>query len=803
MVPTLILFACGVLALLGGAAAAQERPNVLLVTIDTLRADRVGAYGDGGARTPAMDRLAREGVLVEDAVVQVPQTRPSHASILTGRQPYEHGLRDNASPPLKAGTPTLATVLRAAGYHTAAFIAAYPVSRPSGLDQGFDVYDDPFGGGAQTTSRHGAMERPAGAVVDAALGWLQRPRNRPFLAWVHLFDPHHPYEPPAPYRRARSPYDGEVSYADAQVGRLLAWLERAALRPRTLVVVTSDHGEGLGDHGEEEHLFFVYDSTLRVPLLMSWPGRLPAGARVSGQFRSVDLLPTLLDLAGVPAPATSGASRAAALRAGARLPDNESYAETLYPQLHFGYAPLRSLRAEGWKLIDAPQPELYRVAEDPGETRNLVDSRSQVAAAMRSRLATYDRPDAAGGPTAPPPDPEVTERLAALGYVGGSFFGGGQGTGDDPKDRIADYQAEKRATSAAIRLYAKADFEGAIRVLRPLAQPYRRADGAVVERRSFNVDFYLGRSLLATSRHSQAIGPLERAAALAPSAGPVHAFLAEAYRGAGRLDDALRSVERGLGMAAGNPELLAIKGRILLQKGDAAAAAPVLNQARRLDPADARVRVDLSELHRGAGRVAEALAEAREAVRLAPDSADARVALGLALGASGRETEAAASFRQALERQEEHADALFYLASVELRARRAAEAAGLLRRLLAKAPRYPRAREVLKLAEEAAGGRSGTAAAHPAGAVRLRIVEVATRSEGEDVARRAAAGEDFAALARARSTHPSARAGGDLGFVVPGDLAEPLRSAASALGPGQVSAVVETPAGYFVLRRER
>ncbi|HEX9188283.1 MAG TPA: sulfatase, partial [Vicinamibacteria bacterium] len=405
--------------------AATSAPNVVLVTIDTLRADRVGAYGHAGGETPTIDRLALEGVLALDAVVQVPQTRPSHASIFTGRYPYEHGIRDNYSRPLPPGTPTMAAILRQRGWDTGAFIGAYPVSRPSGLDQGFAAYDDPFAAGDDTT-RQARTERRAKEVVDRALEWLEKPRPGPFFAWVHLFDPHAPYEAPEPFRKrhAASPYDGEVAYADAQLSRIVGWLDARGLRGRTLLVVTSDHGEGLGDHGEEEHMLFVYDSTLRVPLVFSWPGRLPAGARVRGQFRSVDLLATILDLASVPAPPTSGTSRKAALREGGRIPANESYAESLYAQLHFGFAPLRALRGDGWKLIDVPRPELYRISEDPGEMRNLVDERASVATAMRANLRLLDR-GRDSAPDLPPVDEAAAERLAALGYVGGGGASGG------------------------------------------------------------------------------------------------------------------------------------------------------------------------------------------------------------------------------------------------------------------------------------------------------------------------------------------------------------------------------------------
>src|SRR5260221_672426 len=549
---------CALLAFCLGAAAARPlkivlaqaggpvrspRPNVLLVTIDTLRADHVGAYGYARARTLTLDRLAREGGLVEDAVVQVPQTRPSHASLLTGLYPYEHGIRDNASPPLKAGTPTIAAAFRAAGYDTGAFIGAYPVSRASGLQQGFATFDDPFGAGEKATTRDAEMERRAEKVVDAALGWLRRPRAAPFFAWVHLFDPHAPYEPPAAYADKTQPYDGEVAYADAQLGRLLAWLDQSGLRGRTFVVVTSDHGEGLGDHGEDEHLFFVYDSTLKVPLLWSGPG-LTAGRRVAGQFRSVDLLPTVLALVGVPAPRTSGVARAEVLRAGGRIPDNESYAEPLY-----------------------------------GQT----------------------------------------------------------------------------------------DLEGAIGLLTRLAGATTSENGKVLERHSFNVDYYLGRALLQAGRADDAIPPLASAVAQSPTAAPAWAYLADAYRGAGRMDEAAETARRGLARRPRNAELLAVEGRILLQRGDVVLARATLEKARRLAPDDPRVRVDLANLYRNAAELPAARAEAQHALRLAPDSAEARVASGLVLGASGREAEAGGSFRAALRIAPDQADALFYLASVELR----------------------------------------------------------------------------------------------------------------------------------------
>jgi choline-sulfatase len=791
-----------VLALAAGAPAADAAaspagsppPNLLLVTIDTLRADHVGAYGYTKGETPALDGLARGGVLVEDAVVQVPQTRPSHVSIFTGREPYEHGIRDNLSPPLDPRFPTLATVLQARGYATGGFIGAYPVSRDSGLDHGFDRFDDPFGKGAGR-ARDDRSSRPAREVVDKALGWLGGLQKRPFFAWVHLFDPHAPYTPPPPFRERfkASPYDGEVAYADSELARLLQWLSRSGEAQRTLVVVTSDHGEGLSDHGEDEHLIFLYDTTLKVPLVLSWPGHLPTGAHVQGQFRSIDLMPTLLELLGVPSPAVSGASRAEAVRTGGRIPDNESYAEAIYGELHFGWAPLRALRGQGWKYIHAPRPELYDLREDPGETRNRIDDRGQVASVMRQHLLALD--------TKPPPaaaaavDPDAAERLAALGYVGGALFVGAP-SGVDPKDKIAEYQKERRDTDRGMELFFDGDYARAVKVLQPLTAPTRLPDGRVVERWSYNVSYYLGLSLLELRRFDQAIAALQAALRVNPRSNAACAHLARAQAGAGQLKEAVATLEGGLARAPRNPDLLQMKGRMLLREGKNAEARAALEDAKGLDAKNPLVWVDLSTLTRNEGDVQGALAEAETAVKLAPKSPEALVARGLARGAVGHEAEAGKDFEAALAIAPSYPDALYFLAAVQLRAGRAGAAVPLLKRLLKQAPDYPQGREMLALAQE----RSAPA---PAGTVRLRLLRVNDRETAESALRRARAGEDFGALARELSVDPSGPAGGDLGLVRVADLAPPLRAAALPLAPGQVSGLVEMDGGFVILKRER
>jgi arylsulfatase A-like enzyme/parvulin-like peptidyl-prolyl isomerase len=793
-----------VLTVLALLAATSSPGNLLLVTIDTLRADHVGAYGDPKAQTAALDRLAREGVLVEEAVAHVPQTRPSHASILTGRYPYEHGLRDNAAGPLAPGMPTLATVLKAAGYDTAAFIGAYPVSRSSGLDRGFELYDDPF-----ETAVDGRTERRAQEVVDRALGWLRRARGRPFLAWVHLFDPHAPYTPPQPFagRFAGRLYDGEVAYADSQVERLLAWLDSSGLRRNTLVVVTSDHGEGLGEHGEEEHGLLVYDSTLRVPLVLSWAGHLPAGARTRGQFRSVDLLPTLLELLGVPAIRTSGTSRAEVLAHGSRIPDNESYAESLYGAVHFGWARLRALRSQGWKYIEAPRPELYRLLEDPGETRNVLELRGQVASGMRESLGRYGG-GAGDAAAAAPVDQGALERLAALGYVGGGAGIPIKVTGQDPKDGVREFERARRTMREALRLFKQNDFDRALPLLEQLS---RGPTG------SFNVEFYLGRALLEKGRANEALPHLQRAMEAAPKATSTAFYLAQAQLASGLESEAATTVARGLEKTPDNPDLLEVKGRLLLRKDDLPGAHAALEKARTLDPGNARVRAELSEAFRRLGDPARAEVEAAEAERLDPRSPEPHVMRGLALAALDREGEAAEALRAALKLAPDHPEALYYLAAVELNAGHAAAARGLLRKLLAVAPRYPGADEALRLANAQVAPAEGTpapAAAQvtPADAslahagestAHLRLMRVTARSKAEEVLRQLAAGAAFEDLARSVSEDASAPQGGDLGVVRLSDLASPLRQAAEALGPGEVTGAVEIPGGYAILRRER
>jgi tetratricopeptide (TPR) repeat protein len=411
-------------------------------------------------------------------------------------------------------------------------------------------------------------------------------------------------------------------------------------------------------------------------------------------------MPSILELAGVPAPAVSGVSRVAVLKPGGRIRESESYAESLYAQLHFGYAPLRALRGEGWKLIDAPKAELYRVAEDPGETRNLLEARAPIASAMRSKLATYDKGQGVA-PQLPEVDAEAAARLASLGYVGGGAPTGGGTAGVDPKDRIAELQAYQRDMRQSLARFAAGDYASAARTLERLSR-----SGAP----SFNVEYYLGRALLESRRFTEAIPHLRRAVEMAPTrhtlsglaSAPIYARLVEAHAGAGQMSAAFETLETALQVAPQNAELLRARGSLLLRQGDLPAARAALEKARAVDAREPRLHVELSNVYRNLGDLPRAEAEAREAVRLDPKSADARVASALVLGAQRREAEAAQLLRKALQLSPEQPDALFYLGAIELRGGRAAVALPLLETLARVAPSYPRGQDTLALARRMA-----------------------------------------------------------------------------------------------------
>jgi choline-sulfatase len=649
------------------ATAPEAPPSVLLVTIDTLRADRVGAYGAGPGRTPQIDALAAQGLVMEDAWASVPLTLPSHATLLSGLEPPRHGVHDNGAYVFPAEPATLATVLGARGYATGAFVGAYVLDRRFGLARGFDHYDDRIERNAPGASALEA-ERRGEEVARVAEAWIGA-QTRPFFAWVHLYDPHAPYDPPSPQREAFAgrPYEGEVAYADACLGRVLA-AARARAGGRLLVAVTADHGEGLGEHGERTHGFFVYGATLRVPLVLAGPG-IPSGERRRGVARSVDLLPTLLARLGVPAPSRLDGADLLAAR------PNEAYAESLYPQT-LGWAPLHAFRVGSLRYVDAPRPELYDLADDPGETRDLAAARPQEAARLRGALAALRAQERA--PSRAVVSAETAERLGALGYVAGTPAPPVGASARDPKDALGLWQRFEEASWAA----ARGDDAGALPALRALV---REEPGNAAFRRA------LSTSLRRTGRAREAAAlPAADAAAWHERA------LALAEMGA--LADAIDAERRALALDASLPEVHNHLGVLLARRGEESEALGAFDEVVRLDPNNALGHANRGNALRSSGRLPEAKDAYEAALRVSARNVDALNGLGTLAVLGGAPDEAAALFRRALEQEPDLAEARLNLAVAELKRGRPTEARAAVEELLRRSPRRDvalRARQLL------------------------------------------------------------------------------------------------------------
>ncbi len=682
--------------------------NVLLITLDTTRADRLGCYGHAKASTPVLDQLAREGTLFESAMAQIPLTLPSHASLLTGLHPAELGILDNGRTALPENAQTLATILRDRGYRTGAFVAASVLDADFGLDAGFDVYDDDLPRPPMSVVQVD-QERPANVVCDRALVWLEENAAGPFLCWVHFFDPHGPYEPPEPFRsQVSDPYDGELAFVDSQVARLAAWIRSRGLVERTLIVVAGDHGEGLGDHGEEAHGVFLYDATLRVPLILSMPGKVPAAAQVASVVSLVDVLPTLMDLLDLPVPeSVSGVSFAQTLR-GQELSPGASYARSDYALDHFGWSRLESLTTREWKYIQGSAPELYDRRGDPGEARNFILERPEVGEAMRKKLEAVARAMQTRQARETPLSDNRLKALRSLGYIGDS----GGGSRDDPS-ALKKRRNPREMTVVlgqyflAVELAARNELPAAISLLKeaaaasPESYTIRRLLGELqleagnleaawselqaagaLHSDAGEIQHALGRVLKEQGRLPEAIGHYHQALQRMPWSVEVRANLGVALEDLGRVDDAIvvfrqaldldpnhATLHNNLGKAlmmkgntdeaithfrqaiqfqAGFAKAYSNLGAAVARKGESAEAIGYYQEAIRLDPGYSQARNNLGAAFMSLGRWAEAVEQAREAVRLAPADPIAQFNLGNALAGQGKPEEAGQAYEEAL-----------------------------------------------------------------------------------------------------------------------------------------------------------
>jgi arylsulfatase A-like enzyme len=554
---------------------ALQGANLLLVTLDTTRPDRIGVYGNGDIETPYLDGLAREGVVFSRAFATAPTTLPTHASILTGLYPPRSGARANGIFTLGADHVTLAESLGSAGYVTAAFVSSFVLNSKFGLAQGFDVYDDELD--PEAAKRMRDPERRADATTDRALAWLASQPRRPFFLWVHYYDPHSEYEPPSPYAEiyAGNAYDGEIAFVDAQLGRLLTALENRDEMDTTLIAVAADHGESLGDHGEASHGYLLYDAALRIPLVLRGPGELSGGVHVTRPVSQVDLMPTWLSLLGVPPPGDlDGIDLTRAPAAGRTL-----FAETLQGQIDYGWASLRAAMRDDYKLIDAPVPELYDRARDPGELNNLRATDSELAASLTAALAAGYSDDPELSIPVAELEPDDIARLEALGY----------GTGDARSERPAGSRPNPVEMIPVLLWVHAIGLEVGSALTRQ--QAIEALEGIVRE----NPDFVPASVLLADLHREYgdleaALSVLRPAAIASGGATMVVTRLVDALVESDRTDEAISQLRALVARRPHSFEAQLRLGSLLLTSGKPTQATPHLRAAYKLDPDDPTAR---------------------------------------------------------------------------------------------------------------------------------------------------------------------------------------------------------------------
>lgn len=646
------------------------RPDILLITIDTLRADRVGR-----GLTPSIDALAARGVRFANARATAPLTLPSHVSIMTGLLPVTHGVRQNGAV-LRPAQATLADTLKAAGYRTAAFVGAFVLDRRFGLAGGFDRYDDRVRRDPDASDRLEA-ERPGSEVVDAALAWMQS-SSSPFFLWVHLYDPHVPYEPPADYlaRVRGNAYDGEVAYADAQVGRISAAIAARGTDPSTLIIVAGDHGEGLGEHDERTHGMLAYDSTLRVPLIVAGPGAAGKGTAIAAPVSLVDVAPTVLRVAGL---TPSAGIRGVDLLTGATA-DRDVYAETQYPR-SAGWHALAALAGERWKLVLSSEAELYDVANDPGERTNVASDHPGIVDGMTSRLRQIES-TAAAAPA--PVDADVAERLRALGYVSGAAA---------PPDASAPNPARVITSWTQFEVALARTNAGAPAKAIPALK-------GLAERFPSSTIFQSGyaRARLESGQPREALAIYRAAVARSPRDPVLIHDMAVAARAAGERAEALRAEQASIAIDADNPAAQNGLGLLHSDEGRPSDAATAFERAASLDPTNASYWTNLGNARRELGDLTAAEAAHRRGLDADANYPDALNGLAVVLVQRGTPREAVPLLTRALQQAPDFHEARLNLGIAYQESGEPAKAAEIYRQLLQSAP--PAARRERQAAGE-------------------------------------------------------------------------------------------------------
>ncbi|MGC1434470.1 MAG: sulfatase-like hydrolase/transferase [Terriglobales bacterium] len=641
-------FVC-LLFLAGNSLASFAKPvNIILITLDTTRADRMGFLGSKRGLTPNLDSLAQQAAVFSRAYSQVPLTTPSHATILTGTYPQFNHVSDLGSP-LGKDLPYLPDILRQHGYRTAAFVGSEVLDPKSaaapGFDRGFETYDAPFHIRGQGEDRYHSVERRGMAVVDSASAWLDQHPQGPFFLWLHFYDPHDPYDPPPPFKAqyAASPYDGEIAYVDSAVGKLLTTLRSRGLYDQSLIVVVADHGEAFGEHGEWSHGLFLYDETIHVPLLIKLPSAGSGRRLIESRVGLVDIAPTLLQEVGIAAPsAMQGQSLLELVKAksNADAQDRPEFAETDYPYRAFGWSSLRAWRAGKYLYIDAPQRELYDQPQDPEASHNLTNSAPSVTDTMASQLDEFRHKTSRAGQAEVALTPRQAEQLQALGYVSsgsGKRESDEKQRGADPKDKVQIanslhqglLDAEEGNYREAILLFEqilKADPKIALANLQlgrawnslgeyDKAVPWLQ-NAVELTPDSAEAHYELGAALGEMGDWAGSAKQLEAAVAQDPGSDEMHFYLGSAYEEIDRIGDAVKQYQAALDINPDNFRANLLLGRLLAMQDRPKEAVPLLQKAVKLDPQSPDAHKFLGNVYTVLGDEEKARRELAEAQRL-------------------------------------------------------------------------------------------------------------------------------------------------------------------------------------------
>lgn len=677
-----ILSRLGYFAFACACVHAQPRSPVILISVDTLRADHLSCYQPGRAPTPNIDALAQGGTLFSQINTLVPLTLPSHVAIFTSMYPFANGVEDNGVP--FGSGETLATVLKNAGYRTAAFVGGFVLDRRFGLSHGFDTYDSPFDLHKQRVRDAGDLKRPGAQVAAAAMRWLDQNGNSPFFLFLHLYDLHTPYDlPPNPrLRPGETGYSAELAYVDRVIGDFRAYLERRGLLNTALIVFTSDHGEGLGDHGESTHGYFVYQSTLHVPLIIHWPrGWKHPEDRVNEPASLLDVAPTILDSLGLP---RASAMQGRSLIAGKA---SEIYSESLYARNHFGCATLRAVRAGRYKYIDSPSPELYDLSSDPRELRNLYAAEQPRAMAIRHQLMVVLASAPAVKPAMPPPD--AVSALRSLGYLSGSTPEARLASHIDPKDRISDFEMYGQALALASA--------GRLPDSNTLFLKLAEKLPDVVD-----IRISLGLNHQQSGQYEEAAEEFQRALESAPLNCQAHFDLGLSQFRLHQLDNAIQELQVALALEPWYTRAEELLADIYLEKKDYAQARARLEHLLSVDPESYAAHYNLGVLAAMNRNWSEAERELHSALHTDPTSAEAHNTLGSVHFERGDLEQARAELQEAIHLQPELASAHYNLALVLKKLEKIDEAKRELRAALKANPQFPAARAELERMEAAA-----------------------------------------------------------------------------------------------------